>query len=174
MIIAVDIGGTKIAVSRVVDGEVLESREVDTPRPALPDQVIDTVVEEIQQWSSGAGGIGIATAGGVRNGRVTAVSRVILPEWSDVPLAERIAEEMGLPVFVVNDGQAAVWGEHRYGGGRDASDVLFVTVSTGVGGGIVAGGRLSRGAAGRAGHVGHLTVEPEGPWCSCGRRGCLE
>lgn len=174
MIIAVDIGGTKIAVARVAESEVLESREVQTPRPAVPQAVVDTVMEQIRGWVPDASGVGIATAGGVQEGRVTAVSRVILPEWTDVPLAEIVSDQTDLPVWVVNDGQAAAWGEHRRGAGRDRKDLLFVTVSTGVGGGIVAGGSLAIGRAGRAGHVGHLTVDPNGPWCSCGRRGCLE
>lgn len=173
-IVGVDIGGTKIAVARVVAGVVLASHEVVTPRPATPHAVIEAVVGAIGHGSASATAIGVACAGTVQEGRVTAVTRDVLTAWTDVPLAEALEARLGLPTVVLNDGQAAAWGEAVHGAGRGREQLLYVTVSTGVGGGIVCGGRPYTGASGLAGHIGHLTVDPAGPPCSCGRRGCLE
>jgi glucokinase len=94
--------------------------------------------------------------------------------WRDLPLADRLREGFDLPVVVDNDGNAAAWGEHRFGAGRGASEMLMVTVGTGIGGGLVTGGRLFRGAHGFAAEIGHIIVEPNGPLCGCGNRGCWE
>jgi glucokinase len=97
-----------------------------------------------------------------------------VPGWEGVALAERLSGEFGVPVVVENDGIIAALGEHRFGAGRGASSLLYITVSTGVGGGIVLDGRILHGADGMAGHVGHLRLERDGPPCVCGSRGCLE
>lgn len=172
--LGVDIGGTKIATARVRDGRVLDSRTIATPRPATPAAVLAGVSRALQAWTEGAAGIGLACAGAVADGRVTAVTRNVFEAWEGVPLEDAVQESTGLPTVAVNDGQAAAWAEHRFGAGRGHDHVLFVTVSTGVGGGIVSDGRLLRGASGMAGHLGHLPLEPAGPPCSCGRHGCLE
>lgn len=173
-LIAVDIGGTKVSVALVRAGNVLEFRTERTPQPAEPDPVLSLVWSMIAGWATDANAIGIASAGGVSSGRVTGVSRSILRGWVDVPVQEYFTQRSGLPTAVTNDGQAAAWGEYRYGAGRGTSDLAFITVSTGIGGGLVSGGRLLTGATGIAGHLGHVTVDPNGPRCSCGRRGCVE
>src|SRR5207249_11281402 len=94
--------------------------------------------------------------------------------WRDVPLARRVAEALGLPTRTHNDATAAAWGEFRFGAGRGSDDMLLVTVGTGIGGGIVSGGRLFRGAHGFGAEIGHIIVEPGGPLCGCGNRGCWE
>jgi len=88
--------------------------------------------------------------------------------------AEAFTARLGRPVTVDNDATCAVWAEHRLGGGAGASDVVMVTLGTGIGSGIVAGGRLLRGAHGFAGEPGHMVIDPDGPPCECGRRGCWE
>ncbi len=94
--------------------------------------------------------------------------------WRDEPLGSELARLTGLPVIIENDANAAAWGEFRYGAGRDVDDQLMVTVGTGVGGGVIADGRLLRGAFGVAGEIGHLCVVPDGLQCGCGNRGCFE
>ena len=94
--------------------------------------------------------------------------------WREFPLRERIQSAVGIPTLVENDANAAAWGEFRFGAGRGSSDMLLVTVGTGIGGGIVSGGRLFRGAYGFAGEIGHIIVEPGGPLCGCGNQGCWE
>jgi glucokinase len=94
--------------------------------------------------------------------------------WRDVPLGDRVADRFGLPVTVDNDATAAAWGEVRRGAARGAHHALLVTVGTGIGGGIVFEGAVMRGAHGLAGEIGHVVVEPGGPRCGCGNRGCWE
>ncbi len=97
-----------------------------------------------------------------------------LPGWHDVPLASIIGKEFGVPCVLENDANAAALAEHRWGSGRGSRDMLFLTVSSGIGGGIIIDGKLYRGASGAAGEVGHMTIDIRGPRCHCGRRGCLE
>jgi glucokinase len=118
-------------------------------------------------------GIGVGAAG-----MVDAASGVLryapnLP-WRELPLGDRLRAATGLACIVDNDGNAAAWGEYRFGAGRGSTDMLLVTVGTGLGGGIVTGGRLFHGAHGFAGEIGHVVVEPGGPLCGCGNRGCWE
>ena len=94
--------------------------------------------------------------------------------WERVPLRDRLAVEFGCPVAVDNDANVAALGEHRFGAGRGMADMMYVTVSTGVGGGWILGGRPWRGAAGMAGEIGHTVVDPHGPLCLCGKHGCVE
>jgi glucokinase len=103
------------------------------------------------------------------------ISPLNLPAWRGFPLRRRLAEEFGTDrVLVHNDGVGIAVGEHWRGAGVGAANLLGVTVSTGVGGGLVLGGRLHHGTSGNAGHVGHVVAEPDGPACVCGGRGCLE
>src|SRR5262245_65073053 len=94
--------------------------------------------------------------------------------WRNLPIAQRMRDALGLPCQVDNDASMAAYGEFRFGAGRGYRHVLLVAVGTGIGGGIVADGRLFRGAKGFAAEVGHVIVEPEGPPCGCGNRGCWE
>ena len=97
-----------------------------------------------------------------------------VPGWGNFPLRDRLAAEFGCPVAVDNDANVAALGEHHFGAGRGFDDLLYVTVSTGVGGGWILGGRPWRGAAGMAGEIGHTVVDPHGPLCLCGKHGCVE
>jgi len=94
--------------------------------------------------------------------------------WREFPLAERIAAAVGLPTLVDNDSNVAAWGEYRFGAGQGSGDMLLVTVGTGIGGGVVTGGKLLRGAHGFAAEIGHIIVEPGGRLCGCGNLGCWE
>ena len=97
-----------------------------------------------------------------------------MPGWQDFPLAAALARAFGLPVVVENDGIAAANGEWKFGSARGLDHFVYVTVSTGIGGGVVVDGRLLHGRRGLAGHVGHMLIAPDGPLCSCGARGCFE
>jgi glucokinase len=174
--IGIDVGGTKTA-GGVVDpsGRVLAQDRTDTPADH-PDRSREVLVEMARKLASEhpVAAVGIGVAGWVDADRATVRFAPHLP-WRDEPLRDRLAAELDLPVVVDNDANAAAWAEHRYGAGREGGDpMLLVAVGTGIGGGIVAGGALLRGAHGYAGEPGHQVVMPDGRPCGCGRRGCLE
>lgn len=154
--LALDVGGTSTRAALVRGARVLERREAATPARAGPEAVVAAAAELLAPLAGAADVVCVAATGRVAGGRVTAVNPATLPGWDAFPFAEALAARCGLPVRVVNDAHAAAWGEARWGAGRGARDFVFVTVSTGVGGGIVAGGRLLTGARGLAGHLGFL------------------
>jgi N-acylmannosamine kinase len=166
---ALDLGGTKLAAARVRGGQVLERRQVATPRDGSFEALLAAIVELVEGWVDGP--VGIATTGLVEAGRLTAINPLTLPLAESQPLEARLRTVLGVPVVAVNDAQAAAWGEFRYGAGQGAASLAFVTVSTGIGGGLILDGILRRGLAG---HVGHVVAVPGGPACGCGRHGCLE
>jgi glucokinase len=176
-VVAVDIGGTKVAAGVVRDDGTLLVRR-DAPTVATTDAeelfgVLGAVIDELGGARRGAGAVGVGCGGPMtRNGEE--VSPLNIPAWRGFPLRARLAERYGLPVFVDNDAKALALGEGWTGAARGVDDYIAMVVSTGVGGGIVSGGRLLDGALGNAGHIGHVIVEPEGRTCVCGARGCLE
>jgi glucokinase len=172
--VGIDIGGTKIAASRISpEGEILDNTVSPTPatdqRAALP--TIEAAAAEVMDDGVTAIGVGMAGLIDVRSGILLSSPNLA---WRNVPLADGLGARFGLPVTVDNDATAAAWAESRLGASRGHQDSLFVGVGTGIGGGIVAGGRLVRGAYGFAGEIGHIIVEPGGPLCGCGNLGCWE
>ncbi|MET0801726.1 MAG: ROK family protein, partial [Actinomycetota bacterium] len=171
--VGIDVGGTKIA-SLLVDreGRVL-ARDV-RPTPAHDQEAtLAAMTEGVRALpSEGAVAIGVSAAGLIDRGGVMRFSPNLA--WRDVPLAANARQALGLPTTAENDNNAAAWGEYRYGAGRGSRALLLVGVGTGIGGGIVLGGRLYRGAAGFAGEIGHIVLQPDGPLCGCGNRGCWE
>jgi len=185
--LAIDIGGTKIAAGLVgIDGAICEARSIPTVAVA-PDG--DGVHAAEALWRSLAGlvddvlsvapprrvvGVGVGCAGPV-DVRTATVSPVNIAGWRAFPLVERLADHLGrMPVRLAGDGMCAAAGEHWHGAGRGVDDVLVVVVSTGVGGGLIQGGRLYAGPTGNAGHIGHMVVDLDGEECPCGGRGCVE
>ncbi len=172
--LGIDIGGTKLAAGVVSDtGEVVAGRRAPTPGDGA-ETVYSTLLSLIEDVRSGdevACGVG---CGGPMGPGGEEVSPLNIPAWRDFPLRSRLAESTLLPTFVDNDAKALALGEGWVGAARESQDFIAMVVSTGVGGGIVLGGRLLDGAAGNAGHVGHMIVEPDGRRCGCGARGCLE
>lgn len=172
--IGVDLGGTKIAAGLVdLDGTL---RTVETtPTPSEPGQIPDAVAELVGRLRvhEDVVGVGIGAAGFIDADRAT-VRFAPNIDWRDEPLAKQVSAQVDLPVVVENDANAAAWGEFRFGAGSDAQDLLFITLGTGVGGGIVHAGSLLRGAHGMGAEVGHLRVVPDGLECGCGQRGCIE
>lgn len=172
--IGVDVGGTKIAGVRAGrDGEILAEHEVASPAQE-PDAIVEAIVAMVGSLrDDDVSAVGVGAAGMVE--AATGIMRYA-PNlaWRDLPLRARVAEGCGLPTLVDNDANMAAWGEYRFGGGRGTDHMLAVTVGTGIGGGIVVDGRLYRGARGFAGEIGHVIVDPAGPLCGCGNRGCWE
>jgi glucokinase len=172
--VGIDVGGTKTNALRVdADGRVLA--RATRPTPALDmvatlDSMIDAAREVLDDDVIA---VGIGAAGLVRADSGVLVSAPNLA-WRDTPLVSTVGEALGLPVVADNDCNAAVWAEYRLGAGRGSEHVLYVGVGTGIGGGLVLDGRLYRGAHGFAGEIGHVVVEPDGPQCGCGNRGCWE
>jgi glucokinase len=171
--IGVDIGGTKAAAVRVdTDGRVLARAVVDTPADDVPALLAAMREVATAVCTPAAVAIGVGAAGLVEEttGRVRYAPNIA---WREVDLRE-VLQGFELPVVVDNDCTTATVGEQLVGAGRDVDAFLYVGVGTGIGGGIVHGGALVRGANGFAGEIGHLIVEPGGPRCGCGNRGCWE
>lgn len=173
--IGVDVGGTKIAAG-VVDesGAVLVHERADTPATDVA-AVARSITDLVKALASAhpVAAVGIGAAGFVDAARSTVLFAPNLA-WRDEPLKQEVERRTGLPVAVENDANAAAWAEFRHGAASDVADMLCVTVGTGIGGGIVSGGQLFRGAAGVAAEVGHLRVVPGGRPCTCGNVGCWE
>ena len=172
--IGLDVGGTKINAFRVRrDGGVESRRTVPTPADD-PDATIGAMIDVARALlSADVVAIGVGAAGIVDAGEGTLRFAPNLA-WRNLPIAARMREALGLPCQVDNDANVAAWAEWRFGAGRGYRHMLLVTVGTGIGGGIVAGRRLFRGAHGFGGEIGHVIVEPNGPVCGCGNRGCWE
>ncbi|GAA5512124.1 N-acetylmannosamine kinase [Deinococcus carri] len=157
-LLALDIGGTSMRAALVEGGRVTQRRETRTPKPATPEAVMAAALDLAAPLTSEAVAVGVACAGAVARGRVTATATHTFPGWTDIPLAERLAQGLGLPCSVLNDARAAAWGEFRAGAGRGASEFMFITVSTGVGAGLVLGERLHLAANGLDAELGFVSV----------------
>jgi glucokinase len=173
--IGVDIGGTKVAAG-VVDeaGRVLDRERRDTPGrdAALTESVIVEAVETLTARHEVAA-VGIGAAGWIANDNATVMFSPHLA-WRDEPLRAALERRIALPLVVENDANAAAWAEHRFGVAAGQSVVVMITLGTGIGGGLVVGDSVFRGAYGIACEYGHMTVVPDGRLCACGNRGCWE
>lgn len=175
--LALDIGGTKIAAALVTaDGRIGYRNQVPTPTggAAAVWQAISTLITETMELATlPVLGVGIAAAGPIDLRRGT-ISPINIAGVTDLPVVERVAELTGLPVRLAGDGVCMALGEWWRGAGGGAPSLLGIVVSTGVGGGLVLGGQPYGGRTGNAGHVGHVVVELDGQPCSCGGHGCVE
>ncbi len=177
-ILAVDIGGTKLAAGVVrTDGTLTARASAPTPATAGAEVMWQALAALVDGVIGGAGteivAVGVGCGGPMdRNGEH--VSPLNIPAWRNFPLRSTLATHTQRPTFVDNDAKALALGEGWTGAARGHADYIAMVVSTGVGGGIVLDGRLLDGADGNAGHIGHLIVEPGGRTCGCGARGCLE
>lgn len=180
MFAACDLGGTNTRVALVDEtGRILSQTSQSTVLSST-DALIDSLVRMITAAADAPGpgidrldGVGIAVAGTVDFTSGTVIASPNLP-LNRTHLKHRLTEAIGRPVLVDNDATAAAVGEARFGAGRGASQVVLIVIGTGIGGGLIVDGRPYRGASGGAGEVGHMVVDPDGPLCACGRRGCLE
>ncbi|HEV3226390.1 MAG TPA: ROK family protein [Acidimicrobiales bacterium] len=173
--LAVDIGGTKVAVGLVDDGgRLLVRRSTATPATTDAEEMWRAVVAAIDTVRTHDASVcGVGCGGPMTRGGAS-VSPLNIPAWRDFPLRDRLHGHLGLPVAVDNDAKALALGEGWVGAARGEDDYVALVVSTGVGGGIVLDGRLLDGRDGNAGHLGHVIVEPDGRVCGCGARGCVE
>lgn len=172
--IGVDIGGTKVAAGVVHHDGTIENSVVVASPAADIDSMNNAVLEAVSAVRTEETlAVGIAAAGFIdsKRGRVAFSPNIA---WRDMPLRDFVSESTGLVASLENDANAAAWGEFVVGAGQDVEDMLMVTLGTGVGGGIVTGGHLLRGAHGAGGEVGHITLHPGGYPCGCGLLGCLE
>ena len=175
-LIGVDLGGTAIKLGRFsLDGELLAELEVPTPQPPMPGAVVIAIVEAVQQLDPErlASCVGLGLPGPMdAAGRVARVC-INLPGWEQVPLAEWLEPQLQRRVTLANDGNCAVVGEAWQGAAKGYQDVLLLTLGTGVGGGVLLGGRLFTGHGGAAAEPGLICIDPAGPPCNSGNRGSL-
>lgn len=182
-VLAVDLGGTQIRAALVTPDLEVRCRRAE---PTHDELGVEDVVRRICAMAVAVRddaradgrpqpvGVGISSPGPLDPWRGLVVAPPNLAGWHDVPLADRVEEAVGLPTFLERDTNVAVAAEWRYGAARGADNVVYVTVSTGIGGGVIVDGRPLHGPDGTAGEVGHLTVEIDGPLCGCGRPGHVE
>lgn len=174
--LAIDIGGTKLAVGRVsTEGELLERWRCPTPWTTEPEELFTALTGLIDRAGETTAfelcGVGV---GGPMSRDGSTVSPLNIPAWRGFPLRKRIESLTALPVWVDNDAKALALAEGWRGAARGVDNYIGMVVSTGVGGGIVVDGKLLNGTTGNAGHIGHVVVEPGGRACVCGSAGCLE
>jgi len=180
LILAVDFGGTQLRAALVDrSGQILSREALRTDVSGGPDAVIAQIAELSQRLLEATPNGKISCAGVSSPGPLDAkqgrtFNLVLLPGFDGYPFAERARERLGVPVVLEHDGHAAAYGEWKQGAGRGFDDFIYLTISTGLGGGAIVNGQLLRGAGGMAAHVGHMTVDPDGPLCGCGNRGCWE
>ncbi|MCW9710492.1 N-acetylmannosamine kinase [Avibacterium sp. 21-586] len=174
--LALDIGGTKIAAALVENGVISQRQQISTPQDQSAqgmEQALQTLVTE---YAGQFDAIAVASTGIINRGVLTALNPKNLGGLANFPLKACIARYTDKPIGLLNDVQAAVCAEYQLQA-QDKSAVqnfLFITVSTGVGGGIILNGKLTTGENGIAGHIGHSLADPNGPMCGCGRKGCVE
>jgi glucokinase len=177
LILGLDLGATNIEAAVVRGPDVCASAKQKTRADEGVDAVLDRIAETARAAMEDADGkveaacIGAPGAVDLETGVVTSAPNL---GWQDVPLGARLGEALGLPVLVDNDVNIGVVGEHVYGAGQGAVDMVGVFVGTGIGGGLVLGGTPHYGWRGAAGEIGHMVVQPRGRLCGCGRRGCAE
>jgi glucokinase len=183
VIVGIDIGGTKCAVSLAeANGEILHRKGMLTQAANnSPNQVLDQLagmvrdmLEERGMNSEAIRGIGVSCGGPLDTKTGIIYAPPNLPDWVAVPVRQFFQEAFGLPVYVENDANATALAEWRFGAGRGYNNVVFITMGTGIGGGIILDGRLYHGTNDLAGELGHQTILIDGPLCGCGKRGCLE
>ncbi|PMD73416.1 ROK family glucokinase [Companilactobacillus nuruki] len=181
-LIGVDLGGTTIKFAILTDkGEIQQKWSIETNilsdgQLIIPD-IIDSINHHIKMYDMTPDqfdGIGLGSPGTINHEKGTIKGAFNLNWTNEVYPVRDIQKGTGLPVTIENDANVAALGERWQGAGNNADDVVFVTLGTGVGGGIITNGKLVQGANGAAGEIGHVTVDPNGFMCTCGKRGCLE
>ena len=180
--IGIDIGGTKIGIA-LGDGrgKILAYREIATgirseTQACVKELVFNlkSLVHESRISRKQILGIGVGCPGAVNTQKGILPRSPNLPGWAGLPLVKILSKATGLPVFIGNDANAAALGEGFWGAGKNTKNFIYITVSTGIGGGIVIEGRLYEGSGFVAGEIGHMSIVPDGKRCKCGKRGCLE
>ena len=179
MIIAVDIGGTQVRVALVDEKlNILIKKSFPTGIDSLPEPSCNMLIQEVENLlssfnDSALKSVGVSTPSFNRlTGKM--VNPPNLPCWNNFSLLEFFETHLNLPVVVGNDASLAALGEYRSGAGQGVNNMVYITLSTGIGGGLIIDGDLYVGRMGFSGEIGHISVEPDGYICNCGNRGCLE
>jgi glucokinase len=181
-VLAIDLGGTKIIAALVSpQGQVMSKENYPTLAKEGPSAVIDRIFSAIDHLLEAGNtklsqlhGLSIAAAGAIDPERGVVTSSPNLAGWHDVPLRDIVSSKYKVKACLINDASAGALGEYEFGAGKGVSNLIFLTVGTGIGGGIIINGSLYLGPSGSAGEVGHTTIDVNGPRCSCGNIGCLE
>ena len=181
VVIGIDLGGTFIKAA-IVDarGRILARMKKPTDASTGKEKVADhvlSVIRALRVISAPLGGfsaVGMGIPGVIDFRRGVVATSPNLPGWENLPVREMLSRRIKAPLYLENDANAAALGEKWMGAARDVRDFCFITLGTGVGGGLVLDGKIWHGADGMAGEVGHMTIDPKGPPCGCGNRGCLE
>ncbi|HZU03727.1 MAG TPA: ROK family protein [Ktedonobacteraceae bacterium] len=181
LVVGVDLGGTQMRTA-VLRGTHLLSRVGSlTGENPTPERMIPRTMRAIEQALDQAGvsldqiaGIGVAMPGPINSYTGVVYSPPNLPGWDNVPLRDIFNQQFNIPVFVENDANTAALGEYIFGAGRGTKNMVYMTISTGIGGGIIIDGKIMEGASGMGGELGHMTVDWRGERCTCGNIGCLE
>lgn len=175
--IGVDVGGTQIRAAVVNhQGEIIERVALPTPASEGPNAVLAQILKATQQLSKRANDmpIGVASPGPLDTKRGVTLGLPTMVGFDHFRFGDHLRETFGRKVLLTHDGMAAAVGEWKYGAARGCDDFVYVTVSTGIGGGVIAGGKILEGRKGMAAHVGHILIEMDGKLCNCGRKGCWE
>lgn len=176
-IVGIDLGGTKIASALFDrDGALLKREQVETAGARNARELTECLIGLVRSVSDGKPlrGVGLASPGAVDTREGIVRNGTNLPDWNNVPVKQWMEKELGVEVKVVNDANAAAWGEYSRGAGINANTMVYVTFSTGIGAGVVMEGKLLLGSHSFAAELGHLIIDPQGPVCGCGRKGCWE
>jgi glucokinase len=181
-VLAIDLGGTKIIAALVShQGQVMAKEYYHTLAKEGPQSVINRIFSAIDHLLEGRNvalsqlhNISIAAAGAIDLERGVVTSSPNLPGWRDVPLRDMVSSKYEVKTCLINDASAGALGEYHFGVGKGVNNLIYLTVGTGIGGGIIINGRLYLGPNGSAGEIGHITIDVNGPRCSCGNIGCLE
>ncbi len=182
LILGIDLGGTKILTAVINPrGEILSRDRSVTPAQEGPQAVVKSILESTNRAleqahiaASGLTAVGLGAPGLSNPDTGILYTSPHLPKLKDVPLRDIIQKELGIKTFLINDANAAAIGELHYGAGKGVSHFIYITVSTGIGGGIIIDGRIYTGSSGLAGEVGHMVIDDNGPQCTCGNKGCWE
>lgn len=174
--LAIDIGGTKFSMAAFAGSSMVRRESRSTDREGGRDWMLGRIAEIASQWKREIAfdRCGIGFGGPVLFDRQRVALSTHVGGWSDFDLSEHVSHVLSLPTIMDNDANAGALGEARHGAGRGADPLFYMTLSTGIGGGMVAGGRIYRGADSYAGEIGHINIDRDGPACLCGSNGCYE
>jgi glucokinase len=175
-IVAVDIGGTQIRVALYEPGSMTPVSHQRTRSLAKQPGVYDRLAEAIESvWpQGGVAAIGIASPGPLDPHTGTILATPNIPEWKNFPLTSKLSRQFGVPAYLDNDANMAGLAEWQFGAGKGHKDLVYLTISTGVGGGVISNGCLLQGYRGMGAELGHMIIDPNGPLCGCGHRGHVE
>src|SRR5882724_2770423 len=178
--IGIDLGGTNLRAAAIdrsgkMIGKIAGSTQLSAGRGAVIADMV-AAINKLREQSGieGLAGVGVGTPGFIIMEKGVITGSPNMPGFDNFPIRDEIERQLGAPVELENDANAAALGEKWMGAGRDYDDLVLLTLGTGIGGGVIIGGRILRGAVGMAGEFGHMTVVPSGNPCGCGNQGCLE